>query len=115
MEINVLERFFWIWSVFSLFVVRTTTTEAATLYLHKIEIKKRKKGQSFFEWFNYIRFREELPKRILLFYYVVMNGNIIVILIVLFTTIYNINVDKLMWFSLICNTIWMLYSSCKMF
>ena len=34
--------------------------------------KKRKKGQTFKEWFLYSRYREEIPKVLLIWYFVVM-------------------------------------------
>lgn len=109
MEVNVLSRFFWALSCLSIIAIRIVITGAATEYLHKIEIRKRRKEQSIIEWFTYSRFREELPNSILLFYYIVICGNILLMIIVFFFSKYDINADKLMMSSIWLNFLWFIY------
>ena len=113
MEVNVLERMFFAISVWAIVEIRITTTAAATAYLHKLEIKKRRKGQSLYEWFSYGRFREELPKGFLHFYYTVINLNIIAMAIVFFCSQYEMNANKIMMFVIIINSIWMIFVSIR--
>lgn len=40
--------------------------------LNKSALKKRQKGETFKEWFLYSRFREEIPKFLLVFYFCVL-------------------------------------------
>lgn len=59
-------------SVFSFFSIRSTLWGVKELYLSKNERKRRKKGQSFKEWFLYTRYREEIPTVLIWLYTVVL-------------------------------------------
>lgn len=48
--------------------------------LNKSAIKKRKKGQTFKEWFLYSRYREEIPKMLLIGYFVIVAIHLLVLL-----------------------------------
>lgn len=58
--------------LYSFFDIRNTLYGVKELYLSKNERKKRKKGQTFKEWFLYSRYRSEIPKYLIWLYYVVL-------------------------------------------
>lgn len=109
MVTNELVGMFWFVSILSIICIRIIITGAATEYLHKIEVKKRKKGQTIWEWFHYSRFREELPRRFWVLYYTVMYGNLLMILIVLFASKHSIYIDNLIMVFTHLSFLWWLY------
>lgn len=58
--------------LYSFFDIRNTLYGVKELYLSKNERKKRKKGQTFKEWFLYSRYRSEIPKYLIWLYYIVL-------------------------------------------
>ncbi|MEA4895233.1 MAG: hypothetical protein VB064_08215 [Oscillospiraceae bacterium] len=56
----------------SLLFIRTFIWGVEHYQLNNSAYKKRKKGQTFKEWLLYSRFREEIPKILLILYFVVV-------------------------------------------
>lgn len=57
---------------FSFLTIRQILWGVKELYLSKHEKKRRKKGQSFKEWFLYSRYRDEIPTVLLWLYFIVV-------------------------------------------
>lgn len=57
---------------FSFLTIRQILWGVKELYLSKHEKKRRKKGQSFKEWFLYTRYRIEIPAIFLWLYFIVL-------------------------------------------
>ena len=60
-----------VWYVISFFYIRLTLAGIISYQLNNSTLKKRKQGQSVREWFLYKRFRDVVPKTLLLLYFVI--------------------------------------------
>ena len=58
-----------IWHLLSLLFIRADISGIIAYRLNKNARKKRKKGQTFKEWFLYSRYRNEIPKIFLVLYF----------------------------------------------
>ena len=57
---------------FTFLVIRNILWGIKELYLSKNERKKRRKGQTFKEWFLYSRYRKEIPKALIWLYFAIL-------------------------------------------
>jgi len=55
--------------------IRSLLSGIIAYQLNSSASKKRKKGQTFAEWFLYARYRKEIPKILLLLYFVIAFGH----------------------------------------
>jgi hypothetical protein len=61
-----------IWYLLSLLFIRADISGIIAYRLNKNARKKRKKGQTFKEWFLYSRYRNEIPKILLVLYFFII-------------------------------------------
>lgn len=73
-----------VWYVISFFYIRLTLAGIISYQLNNSTLKKRKQGQSVREWFLYKRFRDVVPKTLLLLYFVIVFGHPLMTLVCLF-------------------------------
>lgn len=71
------------WAV-AFFYIRWLLSGIISYQLNNSAYKKRKKGMRFKEWFLYSRYREEIPKILLLLYFVIVFGHPLMTLVCLF-------------------------------
>ena len=71
------------WAV-DFFYIRWLLSGIISYQLNNSADKKRKKGRRFKEWFLYSRYREEIPKILLLLYFVIVFGHPLMTLVCLF-------------------------------
>lgn len=63
--------------------IRSLLSGIISYQLNNSAYKKRKKGMRFKEWFFYSRYREEIPKILLLLYFVIVFGHSLMVLVCL--------------------------------
>ena len=73
-----------VWYVISFFYIRLTLAGIISYQLNNSTLKKRKQGQSVRERFLYKRFRDVVPKTLLLLYFVILFGHPVVLLLCCF-------------------------------
>lgn len=56
----------------SFLAIRNILWGIKELYLSKHERKRRKKGQTFKEWFLYSRYKKEIPRILIWLYFIVL-------------------------------------------
>ncbi|HBT95355.1 MAG TPA: hypothetical protein DEB24_04345 [Coriobacteriia bacterium] len=74
-------------SIVSFLMIRSILQEIGELYLRKGQYERRRRGQTFREWFLYKRFREEIPKGLIWLYYAILIMHPSLILCVMSTQI----------------------------
>lgn len=93
----------------SFFYIRSFLSGIKTYQLNNSAYKKRKKGETFKEWFFYTRWKKEIPKILLVLYYVVIlihfmyliTAILFVFIIKLSFDIKRIVIDFLWWFDVL--------------
>ena len=71
--------------------------------------KKRKKGETFKEWLLYSRFKEEIPKILLVLYYIVLIIHPVGVIACAFSRVLSLNIDRaLAKFIAIFDLVWIL-------
>ena len=71
--------------------------------------KKRKKGETFKEWLLYSRFKEEIPKILLVLYYIVVTIHPVCLIACVFSYILSLNIGRaLLIFIMGFDSAWML-------
>ena len=63
-----------IWMIFFIYFIfiRSFYSGIKLYQLNNSAYKKRKKGETFIEWLFYLRYKEEIPKRLLIPYYFIL-------------------------------------------
>ncbi len=70
--------------VVSFFYIRWLLSGIICYQLNNSAYRKRKMGMRFKEWFLYSRYREEIPKILILLYFVIVFGHPLMLLVCLF-------------------------------